>query len=428
MFVLTMLKIQGPCRLEGVTAVQGAKNSALPLLAASVLCRGESVFRNCPDLTDVKTSADILRHLGCRVRREGDALIVDSTDVTEWDIPDKMMRRMRSSIVFLGAILSRAGKAELSYPGGCELGPRPIDLHLRSLEKLGARIREQHGRLFCERQGDLLGGEITLSFPSVGATENILLTAVTAKGTTVVHNAAKEPEIGDLIAYLNRCGGDVREDGAGTLVIRGVSRLTGCEHTILPDRIAAATLLSAAAATGGSVTLEKTRPAHLRPVLQVLEQSGCAVKTQKDRIALTAPEQLCAVESIRTMPYPGFPTDSQSPVMAMLLKAKGVSVFVENIFESRFKHVDELIRMGADIRVAGRVAVVQGVSRLYGARVVAPDLRGGAALVIAGLAAQGITEVQGVDRLDRGYDRLEETLQKLGAEIQRVKDTLNKKK
>ena len=335
MFVLTMLNIQGPCRLEGTAKVQGAKNSALPLLAASLLCRGESVFHNCPCLSDVETSAEILRHLGCRVRREDDALVVDASSVDRWDIPDGLMRKMRSSIVFLGAILGRVGKAELSYPGGCELGPRPIDLHLRAMEKLGAQVRERHGRLFCERKGALAGSEITLTFPSVGATENILLSAVTAEGITVVHNAAKEPEIGDLIAFLNGCGGDIREDGAGTLAIRGVPRLNGCEHTILPDRIAAATLLSAAAATGGRMTLERVRPEHFRPVLQTLEQSGCLLRTRKGSIDLAAPERLRAAETIRTMPYPGFPTDAQPPVMAALLRAKGADVFVENIFESR---------------------------------------------------------------------------------------------
>lgn len=417
---MAMLKINGPCKLEGEARVQGAKNSTLPLLAASVLCRGESVFHNCPRLSDVDTSVEILEHLGCKVRREDDTLIVDSTTVVNCDIPDALMRKMRSSIVFLGAILSRMEQAELSYPGGCELGPRPIDLHLEAIKKLGARIREQHGRIQCSAGRGLRGSVIRLSFPSVGATENILLTAVLADGITTIYNAAREPEICDLAAYLNSCGGEIRGAGESTIVIHGVPKLHGCAHRIIPDRIVAATLLAAASSTGGTLLLRDAEPNHLQPVLHVLEEAGCDLRLRKHQMELTAPPRLNGVKTVRTMPYPGFPTDAQSPVMAALLKACGTSVFEENIFESRFKHVDELARMGASIQVIGRAAVVKGVPHLSGAKVVAPDLRGGAALVIAGLGAEGVTEVTGLDYLDRGYENLEGILRSLGADIVRL--------
>lgn len=417
---MAMLKINGPCKLEGEARVQGAKNSTLPLLAASVLCRGESVFHNCPRLSDVDTSVEILEHLGCKVWREGDTLTVDSTNVIHCDIPDGLMRKMRSSIVFLGAILSRMDQAELSYPGGCELGPRPIDLHLAAMKKMGAQIREQHGRIQCSVGRGLRGSVIRLSFPSVGATENILLTAVLADGITTIYNAAREPEICDLAAYLNACGGEIRGAGESTIVIHGVPRLHGCAHRIIPDRIVAATLLAAAASAGGSLLLNDAEPNHLQPVLHVLEEAGCDLRLRKHQMELTAPPRLNGVKNVRTMPYPGFPTDAQSPIMAMLLKAYGTSVFEENIFESRYKHVDELARMGGSIQVIGRVAVVKGVPRLSGAKVVAPDLRGGAALVIAGLGAEGVTEIAGLDYLDRGYENLEGILRSLGADIVRL--------
>lgn len=417
---MELLKINGPCKLEGEARVQGAKNSTLPLLAASVLCRGESVFHNCPRLSDVDTSVEILEHLGCKVRRENDTLIVNSAGMTGWEIPDTLMRKMRSSIVFLGAILARMDQAALSYPGGCALGPRPIDLHLEALKRLGVRIEEQHGRIQCSVGRGLCGGVIRLSFPSVGATENILLAAVMADGVTTIHNAAREPEIRDLAEYLNSCGGEIRGAGESTIVIHGVPKLHGCAHRIMPDRIAAATLLAAAASTGGSLLLSNGEPNHLQPVLQILEEAGCDLRLRKHQIELTAPPRLNGVKNVRTMPYPGFPTDAQSPVMAMLLKACGTSVFVENIFQSRYKHADELARMGGSIQVIGRVAVVKGVTRLSGARVVAPDLRGGAALVIAGLGAEGVTEVLGLDCLDRGYENFEGILRSLGADIVRI--------
>lgn len=417
---MSRLKIEGPCKLEGEVQVHGAKNSTLPLLAASLLCNGECVLHNCPQLSDVDITIQILRHLGCQVKREGSTVVVNSSQIKNWDIPDQLMREMRSSIVFLGAILARVKQAKLSFPGGCELGPRPIDLHLAALKKLGVQIRENHGCLYCSAKHGLWGKSIGLSFPSVGATENIMLAAVLAKGTTIITNAACEPEICDLANFLNAAGGDVKGAGSNTIVIQGVERLHGCEHRAIPDRIAAATLLSAAAITGSNILLREIELAHLEPILPVFEEAGCQFSMQGRELNMVSPERLNPVKSVRTMPYPGFPTDAQAPIMAMTCMADGTSVFVENIFESRYKHVGELVRLGARIKVEGRVAVVEGGKHLSGAEVQAADLRGGAALVVAGLAAEGVTQVQNVRYIDRGYESLEHTLASLGAQIIRV--------
>ena len=414
------LVIQGPSRLNGALSVHGAKNSTLPLMAATLLCDGECVLHNCPQLSDVDASTRILRHLGCKVIREGSTVTVDARNAQDWDIPDALMREMRSSIVFLGAIINRMHKATLSFPGGCELGPRPIDLHLQALRKMGVLIEEDHGCLSCSVPEHLKGASIGLSFPSVGATENILLAAVCAEGITVVSNAAREPEICDLADFLNACGAKIHGVGDSTIIIEGVRHLSGCEHRVIPDRIAAATYLSAAAVTGGDIELKDVVPAHLLPVLPVFEESGCEVSVDQNRIRLKAPDRLSRVKSIRTMPYPGFPTDAQAPIMTMTCLAKGTSIFVENIFESRYKHVGELLRLGANIKVEGRVAIVEGVERLSGAPVEAADLRGGAALVVAGLAAGGITRVGGIHHIDRGYEHIEDSFKTLGAEIKRI--------
>lgn len=417
------LIIEGGRPLQGAIDVQGAKNAALPILAAILLCGSPCVIHNCPDLLDVRASCRILEHLGCRVRKAGNTVTVDPTGFSGYSIPDVLMREMRSSIVFLGAIAARMGRAHISFPGGCELGPRPIDLHLAALRRLGLTIQEDHGFLDCRCDGGLQGETIALSFPSVGATENVLLAAVTASGTTTIVNAAREPEIADLAAFLNQCGAKVRGAGESIIEIEGVAALHGCEHNVIPDRIVAATYMAAAAITGGEVELCGVQRAHLSPVVPVFREAGCAIREEKDRLIIRAVENLHPLHCVRTMPYPGFPTDAQAPVMAMSTLAKGNSLFVENIFENRYKHVPELVRMGASIKLEGKVAVVEGVNTLLGASVVAADLRGGAALVVAGLAAEGVTEVTGLHHIDRGYTSIEGDLEKLGAQIHRVDET-----
>lgn len=411
-----MIIIDGPAELGGEIRIQGAKNSTLPLLAAAFLCKGQTVLHNCPKLTDVEVAADILEHLGCSCRREEDTLIVDNA-VTGCEVPHELMRGMRSSIVFLGAIIARCGEAKLSFPGGCELGPRPIDLHLSALEKLGVTITESGGCLHCQAPHGIRGAYVSLAFPSVGATENVMLAAVCSQGTTVIANAAREPEICDLAAYLNRCGGRIYGAGESCVIIDGVKELFGSEHYVMPDRIVSATYMAAAAVTGSSVTLRDVEYSHILPMLLPFEESGCEVRQLGGSLHIAAPERLSAVKHIRTMPYPGFPTDAQPMVMTMAAVGRGTSIFVENIFENRYKHAGELQRLGADIRIEGKVAIVEGVESLTGAPVQAADLRGGAALVVAGLAARGRTEVSGTEYIRRGYEDIVGDLASLGARI-----------
>lgn len=416
---MSLFTITGGRPLSGSLAVHGAKNSILPILAASILCPGVCTVHNCPPLSDVEASLAILRHLGCQVRRQEDSVSVDARTLTRWDIPDSLMREMRSSILFLGAILGRLGRAELTFPGGCELGPRPIDLHLSALRTLGAEIHEEGGVLSCSAPA-LTGAQITLSLPSVGATENAMLAAVAADCATVLLNAAREPEIVDLQNFLRTLGADVRGAGSSTIVIQGAHPLHGGEFTVMGDRIAACTYLSATAAAGGEIELTGVDWRHLSAVTAVLSEAGCRVSSGEDRIRLTRTGPLKAVRPIRTAPYPGFPTDAQAPVMAGLCTAKGSTVFVETMFSSRYHHVDELRRMGADIRTEGPVAVLTGVERLHAARVRAHDLRGGAALAVAALGAEGESVVEGLAHIDRGYHRFDSALRSLGADIQRI--------
>ncbi len=409
--------IQGGGRLEGALQVQGAKNSVLPILAATILHPGQTVLRGCPHLSDVEASIRILRHLGCKARWEGEELVVDAAPMAHWDIPDHLMREMRSSVIFLGAILARLGWAELSYPGGCELGPRPIDLHLTTLRKLGAELREEGGRLRCTAQR-MEGREIALGIPSVGATENAILAACGAEGETLLVNAAREPEIVDLQNFLCAIGCKVRGAGSSTICIAGRQKTHDAAYSIMPDRIVAATWLSAVAAAGGEVELQHINYRHLSTVTAALHEAGCRVSGGEGRIALRSEGRLRAISAVRTAPYPGFPTDAQAVLMAALLRSSGATVFVENIFENRYRHVDELRRMGADISVAGRVAVVTGTSELCGAPVRATDLRGGAALLVAGLSARGETRIGDIQHIQRGYEDPVRDLAALGADIQ----------
>ena len=416
---MSRLLIQGGNRLAGEVTIQGAKNSVLPVLAATILTGGEVELRRCPRLRDVEASIRILQALGCRAAWQGDNLAVDTSRMSGCAIPDALMREMRSSAIFLGAILARCGQAELSYPGGCELGPRPIDLHISGLRTLGAEIDDTGGTLHCKAQ-KLTGREIVLGFPSVGATENLMLAACGAEGVTVLSNAAREPEIEDLQNFLNTCGGEVTGGGTSTVVIRGGRPLHGGTYTVIPDRIAAATYLCATASAGGDIFLRGAREAHLSTVTAALREAGCAINGDSGGIACRCAGRLNAPRPIRTAPYPGFPTDAQAIVMAALLRCRGAAVFEENLFSSRYRHVDELARMGADIRTSGRVAVVLGVERLHGAAVRSTDLRGGAALCVAALTAEGETVVSDIAHIDRGYQSLEQDLTALGAEIRRA--------
>lgn len=414
------LTVRGGNRLEGVVRVGGAKNSILPVLAAVLLNKGgeEVILNNVPRIRDVVLMVDILRSLGARITWDGRRMAVHTRDVHNFAIPEHLMREMRSTVFLMGALLTRLGQVRISHPGGCAIGPRPIDLHLKGLEALGAQIREQHGYIYatCPR---LIGADVHLDYPSVGATENILMAAVYARGRTVIHNAAKEPEIVDLQNLLNAMGARIRGAGTDQIRIEGVTQLHAVEYSVIPDRIVAGTLLMCAAATGGAITLENVIPAHLEAVTAKLRETGAQVREEDGRLHIQAPHRPRAVDTVRTLPYPGFPTDLQAPMMALLTRAAGTSVIIENVFDSRFKHVDELRRMGAQITIDGRIAVVKGVEKLTGARVTAPDLRAGAALVVAGLAAEGETVIEGLHHLDRGYENLEKDLLLLGAEIER---------
>lgn len=413
--------VSGGNRLSGTVQVHGAKNSVLPILAATIMSGRESVIHNCPDLKDVTASIQILEYLGCKVTREKETVTIDSAPMDRFDIPDDLMREMRSSVIFLGAILARAGQAVMSFPGGCELGSRPIDLHLSSLRALGAEIDERGGGLYCAAP-HMAGCEINLSIPSVGATENTMLAACCCTGTTVITNAAREPEIVDLQNFLLAMGAKVRGAGSSTIYIEGGHPLHGCTYRIMADRIVAATYLAAVAAAGGEVEVEGVDYRQLSTVTATLIQAGCDIRSDPKRVLISCNQPLVGVRPIRTAPYPGFPTDAQAPLMAALAKSRGTTVFVENIFENRYRHVAELMRMGADIRVEGRVAVVCGVETLRGAAVRATDLRGGAALVVAALGAEGDSRITGLGHVDRGYQDLDQTLASLGAKIQRTED------
>lgn len=413
--------IKGGNALDGSVKLQGSKNSSLPILAATVAMNGVSVIHNCPMLSDVSAAIKILEHIGCKVRCEGNTVTVDSTNASRCDISEPLMREMRSSIVFLGALLARFGMAKVTPPGGCEIGLRPIDMHLSSLRSMGVEITEKGGFLDCTAKDGIKGCSISLAFPSVGATENIMLASLGANGETVINNAAREPEIKDLADFLIKCGAKISGAGQSVIRIEGSGTSKNVEHTVIPDRIVASTYMAAAVTAGGKIAIKNINREHLVPVIHTFDISGCKLEFSGDELLLEAPQRPGRVRYIRTMPYPGFPTDSQAVVMAMLTKARGTSIINENIFENRFRHVPELIKMGADIRVENNcVAVIEGVGRLHAAGVAASDLRGGCALAVAALGAEGTTVIGQIHHIDRGCESLEKDLALLGADIKRV--------
>ncbi len=411
------LIIHGGRRIEGEIAVQGAKNSALPILAAAVMCKGRCEIYNCPALSDCDAACRILTSLGCACRREESCVCTDASAVGRNEISEKLMREMRSSIIFMGALLGRCGQCRMSFPGGCEIGSRPIDFHLDAFRRMGTKIHEEHGYIVCTAD-KLRGAKISFPVPSVGATENVMLAAVLADGTTEIHNAAREPEICDLAGFLTACGAKINGAGTGTVTIEGVRKLSGCSYTVMPDRIAAATYLCCGAITRGEILLTHCDHGSLVPVTAVLEQTGCSIYSfGSDSVYLNARKTLKAPGVIRTAPYPGFPTDAQPPLMALCTTLPGTSMFVETIFENRYRHVSELTRLGAKIKVEGQVAVVEGVNRLSGAELEAGDLRGGAAMVTAALFAEGVTKIGHTCYISRGYEDIEGCLKSVGADI-----------
>ncbi len=411
--------INGGNELYGSVDIQTAKNSVLPVLAATVLTDDKVRILNVPNITDVKNMVKILSCLGCKSVYEGNDIIVDSSCADCYEIPRALAHELRSSVFLLGSVISRFHTAKIAYPGGCDIGLRPVDLHLTGLKRLGVEITEENGYIIC-RCDKLHGNEIMLDCPSVGATENIMLAAVKAEGTTVIKNAAREPEIEDLQKLLNCMGAKVKGAGSGTVVIEGVKTLNGCEFLPIADRIEAGTFLIAAAMCGGEVELNGAYAENISSLLHKLRENGCKIRINNDKIILENHRRLTSVKSIETQPYPGFPTDLQAQITALCCICRGQSIITENLFETRFKYVPELRRMGADVTVINRNAFVRGVERFRGATVVAHDLRGGAALVSAGLAADGRSEVLDISHIDRGYGSLEYKLRKLGGDIVRV--------
>lgn len=415
---MSVWHVEGGNRLTGSVTVQGAKNAVLPIMAASVLAPGETELLNVPELRDVDTTIRILRGLGCSVEREGDAVYIDSRAMAACEIPHRLMRELRSSVIFLGALLARCGRAKLSMPGGCELGPRPIDLHLMALRALGAQIDERGGELICSAPDGLHGAGIALPMPSVGATENAMLAACAAEGETVIMNAAKEPEISELQSFLQKLGADVTGAGSATVRVRGRGlKPFTVGHRIMPDRIVSSTLLCACAAAGGDIELRGVVPGHFSTVLHSLSECGCDIMSNSSCVRLRSGGNLRAPMPVITGPYPGFPTDAQPLLLAACLKAKGTSVFVENVFLNRFRFTEELQRLGARIHTEGRVAVVTGVDVLHAAPTVATDLRGGAALIIAALSAEGETDILDSGHVVRGYESFDKRLTELGAKV-----------
>lgn len=417
---MEVLSVCGGRPLGGTAVIHGAKNSVLPVLAACVLCRSPCVLHNCPNIDDVQSALQILRYLGCTAERSGSTVCVDASHVDTCRIPQELAGKMRSSIIFLGAILSRLGCAELALPGGCPLGARPIDLHIAALRQMGA-VCDCSQKCVCCSAGKLHEASIALPFPSVGATENALLAALGCEGTVRIQNAAREPEVTDLVRFLLSAGAKISGAGTAELTVCGGAPLHGTTYTILPDRIETASFLCAAAGCGGDVTLLRTQRAPSEAVCRLLERCGCEITEGRDTLRIRADRRLRAShDTIVTAPYPGFPTDAQAPMMAALLRAEGESRICETIFENRFHHVPQLRKLGADIALCGQTACIRGTQRLHGAAMHAEDLRGAMALVVGALQAEEESTITGIKHLRRGYDNLEENLRALGADVKCV--------
>lgn len=406
--------------LRGNVRISGAKNSALPIMAASLLGTEDIILEDVPMLKDVDVMCEVLTSLGVKVEILDKGVIkINSKDIDNYETPYELMSKMRASFLVTGPLLTRLGKAKTSLPGGCAIGTRPIDLHLKGFKALGAEIDVDHGSVssYAEK---LVGDRIYLDFPSVGATENIMMAAVMAEGETIIDNAAMEPEIVDLSNFLNKLGAQIKGAGTSSIKIKGVKKLGGATHSIIPDRIEAGTFMVAAAITKGDILVENVISSHIKPVIAKLREVGCEIYEDGDKVRVIGTRHPKAVD-VKTLPYPGFPTDMQAQFMALMSISEGTSVIIETVFENRFRHVDELKRMGADIKIDGRSAIIQGVDSLMSAPVKATDLRAGAALVLAGLVSDGITEITDIYHIDRGYENLENKFKKLGAKIYRVK-------
>ncbi|WP_312470478.1 UDP-N-acetylglucosamine 1-carboxyvinyltransferase [Neobacillus sp.] len=414
--------VRGGQRLFGTVKVEGAKNAVLPVIAATLLASdGKSVIRDVPTLSDVYTINEVLRNLNAEVGFDNNTVVVDASRELKVEAPFEYVRKMRASVLVMGSLLARNGRARVALPGGCAIGSRPIDQHLKGFEAMGASVKVGNGFIEAEVDGRLKGAKIYLDFPSVGATENIMMAATLAQGTTIIENVAKEPEIVDLANFLNKMGARVKGAGTGTLRIEGVDVLFGADHNIIPDRIEAGTFMVAAAITGGNVVVKGAVPEHLSSLIAKMEEMGVEIFEEEDGVRVIGPDQLKAVD-IKTMPHPGFPTDMQSQMMALLLRAQGTSMITETVFENRFMHVEEFRRMNAEIKIEGRSVILNGPSNLQGAEVSATDLRAAAALILTGLVSEGNTRVTELKHLDRGYVNFHGKLASLGADIERVKE------
>ena len=420
--------VRGGKRLNGTVRVEGAKNAVLPIIAAALLASdGKNVLSEVPVLSDVYTINEVLRHLNAEVVFENNQVTIDASKELNIEAPFEYVRKMRASVQVMGPLLARNGRARIALPGGCAIGSRPIDQHLKGFEAMGAKVQVGNGFVEAYVEGELKGAKIYLDFPSVGATENIMSAATLAKGTTILENAAKEPEIVDLANFLNAMGAKVRGAGTGTIRIEGVDKLYGANHSIIPDRIEAGTFMVAAAITGGDILIENAVPEHLRSITAKMEEMGVKIIEENEGVRVIGPDKLKAVD-IKTMPHPGFPTDMQSQMMALLLQADGTSMITETVFENRFMHVEEFRRMNADIKIEGRSVIMNGPNSLQGAEVGATDLRAAAALILAGLVSEGYTRVTELKHLDRGYVDFHKKLAALGATIERVNEKVEEVK